>query len=169
MLRIEKYSVTTTTAVSQWTWNRSTSTLMKRTMLFYLRATDTCLRTTVDTNAPLVSWTITVRPMTPWHTNDLTEEKRAVCRAERLWRKSGLTVHRQVFSYRRNTFQKQPALNTADPRSRKLAATSASSIVSQIHSLVNRAPPEMANESYSALATRFQRNTTEKIEALYHN
>ena len=36
---------------------------------------DTCLCTIVDAQAPLVSWTITVRLMTPWRTNDLTEEK----------------------------------------------------------------------------------------------
>ena len=100
---------------------------------------DTCLRTIVDAHAPLVSRTITVRPMTPRHTNDLTEEKRALRRAERLWRKSGLTVHRHIFTDRRNTFRK--SLKTArydytiDPRSRKLTATCVSSIISEIHSL----------------------------------
>ena len=34
---------------------------------------------------------------------------------------------------------------------------------------VNRSLPGMANESHSALATRFQRSFKEKIEALYHN
>ena len=59
---------------------------------------DTCLRTIVDAHAPLVSRAITVRPMTPWHTNDLTEEKRTLRRAERLWRKSGLTMCIDRFS-----------------------------------------------------------------------
>ena len=71
----------------------------------------TYLRTIVDAHAPLVSRTITVRPMTPWHTNDLTEERRALRRAERLWWKSGLAVHRQIFTDRRNTFHK--SLKTA--------------------------------------------------------
>ena len=62
-----------------------------------LAAYDICLRTIIDAHAPLVSRTITVRPTTPWHTNDLTEAKRALRRAERLWRNSSLTVHRQIF------------------------------------------------------------------------
>ena len=69
---------------------------------------DTCLRTIVAAHAPLVSRTITVRPMTPWHTNDLTEEKRALRRAERLCLKSGLTVHCHIFTHRRNIFRKSP-------------------------------------------------------------
>ena len=36
--------------------------------------------TFIDAHAPLVSRTITVRPTTPWHTNDLTEAKRALHR-----------------------------------------------------------------------------------------
>ena len=62
-----------------------------------LAAYDTCLRTIIDAHAPLISRTITVRPTTPWHTNDLTEAKRALRRAERLWQNSSLTVHRQNF------------------------------------------------------------------------
>ena len=53
-----------------------------------------------------MSRTITVRPTTPWHTNDLTEAKGALRRAERLWRNSSLTVHRQIFKDRRNIFRK---------------------------------------------------------------
>ena len=71
-----------------------------------LASYDTCLRTIIDAHAPLVSRTITVRPTTPWHTNDLTEAKRALRRAERLWRNSSLTVHRQIFKDRRNIFRK---------------------------------------------------------------
>ena len=32
---------------------------------------DVCLRTVVDAHASLISWTITVMPMTPWHTSEL--------------------------------------------------------------------------------------------------
>ena len=35
---------------------------------------DPCLRTIVDAHAPLESRTITVRPRTPWHTNDLIDK-----------------------------------------------------------------------------------------------
>ena len=38
---------------------------------------DYCLRAVVDEHAPLVSRTITVRPMTPWHTSELAEDNQA--------------------------------------------------------------------------------------------
>ena len=65
-----------------------------------------CLRIVVDAHAPLVSRTITVRPMTLWHTSELAEGKRALRRAEHHWRRSGLTVHHQIYTDLRNTFQK---------------------------------------------------------------
>ena len=70
---------------------------------------DSCLRILVDDHyyyyyAPIVSMTITVRPMTPWFTSELSVEKRDLRRAERVWRQSGLTVHRQIYTGRRNNF-----------------------------------------------------------------
>ena len=67
---------------------------------------DVCLRTVADAHVPLVSRTITVRPMTPWHTSELAEGKLALRRPERHWRRSGLTVHRQIYTDLRNTFRK---------------------------------------------------------------
>ena len=136
---------------------------------------DTCLRTIVDAHAPLVSWTITVRPMTPWHTNDLTEEKRTLRRADRLWRKSGLTVHRQIFTDRRNTLR--TSLKTACSEYYRYEISKAGGNMRLIYNIadsllgrkVNRPLPEVADESHSALATRFQRSFKEKIESLCHN
>ena len=113
--------------------------------------------------------------MTPWHTNDVTEERRALRRAERLWRKSGLTVHRQIFTDRRNTFRKP--LKTARSEYYRSEISKAGDNMRLIYSIadsllgrkVNRLLPEVADESHSALATRFQRSFKEKIEALCHN
>ena len=55
---------------------------------------DSCLRIIVDDHAPVVSRAITGRPMTPWYTSELSSEKRDLRRSERVWRPSGLTVHR---------------------------------------------------------------------------
>ena len=66
---------------------------------------DSCLRLLVDDHVPIVSRTITVRPMTPWYTSELSVEKRDLRRAERVWRQSGLTVHRQIYTGRRNNFR----------------------------------------------------------------
>ena len=45
---------------------------------------DSCLRILVDDHAPIVSRTITVRPMTPRYTSELSVEKRDLRRAERV-------------------------------------------------------------------------------------
>ena len=66
---------------------------------------DACIRTIVDAHAPVIC-NITARPATPWHTSELTDEKRALRRAERNWRQSGLTVHRQIYTGLGNIFQK---------------------------------------------------------------
>ena len=67
---------------------------------------DTCIRSIVNAHVPVISRTITARPMTPWHTSELSDEKRALRRAERNWRQTGLTVYRQIYTGLRNTFQK---------------------------------------------------------------
>ena len=113
--------------------------------------------------------------MTPWHTNDLTEENRALRRAECLWRKSGLTVHRQIFAHRCNIFRK--SLKTARSEYYRSEISKAVGNMRLIYGIadsllgrkVNRTLPEVVDESHSALATRFQRSFTEKIEALCPN
>ena len=144
---------------------------MRLTLLAY----DTCLRTIIDAHAPLVSRTITVRPTTPWHTNDLTEAKRALRRAERLWRNSSLTVHRQIFKDRRNIFRK--LLKTASSDYYRSEISKAGGNMRLIYGItdsllgrkVNMTLPEVADESSSALATRFQRYFKDKTEVLCQN
>ena len=107
--------------------------------------------------------------------NGLTEERGALRLVERLWRKSRLTVHRHIFTDLRNTFRK--SLNTARSEyyrseiskaggNMRLICLIADSVLGR---KVNRVLPEMADESHSALATRFQQSFKEKIEALCLN
>ena len=113
--------------------------------------------------------------MTPWHTNDLTEENRTLRPAERLWRKSGSTVHRHISTDHRNTIRK--SLKPARFEYYRSQISKAGGNMRLIYSIadsllgrkVNRPLPEMADESHSALATRLQRSFKEKMEALYHN
>ena len=122
-----------------------------------------------------MSRTITVRPTTPWHTNDLTEAKRALRRAERLWRNSNLTVHRQIFKDRRNIFRK--LLKTARSDYYRSEISKAGGNMRLIYGItdsllgrkVNMTLPEVADESPSALATRFQRYFKDKTEVLCQN
>ena len=122
-----------------------------------------------------MSRTITVRPTTPWHTNDLTEAKRALHRAERLWRNSSLTVHRQIVKDRRNIFRK--LLKTARSDYYRSEISKAVGNMRLIYGItdsllgrkVNMTLPEVADESPSALATRFQRYFKDKTEVLCQN
>ncbi|MDY6842298.1 MAG: hypothetical protein SV429_12585, partial [Pseudomonadota bacterium] len=56
-----------------------------------------CLRQLIDTHAPLVTRRVTDRPSAPWMTEEIKDEKRSLRKCERVWRASGLTVHRQIY------------------------------------------------------------------------
>ena len=60
------------------------------------------LRDTLDKHAPVVTRTISVRPVAPWYTLDIKEAKRKRRQTERRWRKSGLQVHRDILAHQRN-------------------------------------------------------------------
>ena len=131
---------------------------------------DYCLRTVVDKHAPLVSRTITVRPMTPWHTSEQAEEKRALRRAERHWRQSGLTVHRQIYTDRRNTFRK--SLRKARSEHYRAEIEKAGGNMRLVYEIANtllgrgvdRPLPEGSDATPAALATLFQRSFTDKVD-----
>ncbi|XP_061194315.1 uncharacterized protein LOC133202489 [Saccostrea echinata] len=65
------------------------------------------LRAVLNKHAPEETRTITLRPNTPWYTEDLRTAKREKRRAEKQMRKTNLTVHRQILEI--NPF-KQPDL-----------------------------------------------------------
>ena len=60
------------------------------------------LRDTLDKHAPVVTRTISVRPVAPWYTLDIKEAKRKRRQTERRWRKSRLQVHRDILAHQRN-------------------------------------------------------------------
>lgn len=51
----------------------------------------------LDKHAPLTTRRVTDRPSAPWLTAQVKEAKKKQRQAERQWRKSGLTIHRQMF------------------------------------------------------------------------
>ena len=57
---------------------------------------DTGLRCNVDHHA-LVVKTVTMRPNSPWYTDELRHEKHNRRRATRTWLRTGLVIHRQVY------------------------------------------------------------------------
>ena len=70
----------------------STLSLHELTTLY-----DTELRKIIDTLAPTKTRVITVRPEAEWYNESIREAKQTRRQAERLWRKTGLVVHREVY------------------------------------------------------------------------
>ena len=61
----------------------------------------------IDKHAPLITRVITIRQRTPWFSEDLSEAKRQLRRAERRWRQTRLTVHRDMFTSLRDTYRRE--------------------------------------------------------------
>ena len=51
----------------------------------------------LNKHAPLKTRSFTIRPQAVWYTADIRKAKQLRRRAERLWRKTGLTIHRDIF------------------------------------------------------------------------
>lgn len=56
----------------------------------------------LDTHAPLKQRVLRLRPQSPWYSAEIVEAKRLRRRYEQMWRKSRLTVHREMFITQRN-------------------------------------------------------------------
>ena len=74
------------------TTSLSTLSLHELTTLY-----DTELRKIIDALAPTKTRVITVRPEAEWYNESIREAKQTCRQAERLWRKTGLVVHRDVY------------------------------------------------------------------------
>jgi hypothetical protein len=62
-----------------------------------ISAYDSSIRRLIDKHAPLQVKTITLRPNAPWYTENIREAKHKRGKAERLWRRTKLTLHQQIF------------------------------------------------------------------------
>ena len=63
---------------------------------------NTCLRQLLDRHAPLVSRTVTDRTSAPWMTLEIKQAEVRRRLAERKWRESGVTVHREIYVKQHN-------------------------------------------------------------------
>nr|KAG5708689.1 hypothetical protein BaRGS_034906 [Batillaria attramentaria] len=63
---------------------------------------NTGLRKVLDRHAPSVTRRVRDRPSSPWLSDDVRDARRKRRAAERRWRKSGLTIHRQMFVHQRS-------------------------------------------------------------------
>ena len=58
---------------------------------------DTQLTNVLNKHAPPKENSIVIRPQQPWFSDDLHLAKSEKRKAERLWRRTGLTVHCEIF------------------------------------------------------------------------
>ena len=56
----------------------------------------------LDQHAPECSRILSIRPRIPWFSEELCAAKRSKRQAERRWRRSHLTIHRQMYKFQRN-------------------------------------------------------------------
>jgi len=56
---------------------------------------DTCLSNLMDKHAPIR--TLTERPLTPWYNTAIAEAKKWRRKCERLYRRTGLNVHKDIY------------------------------------------------------------------------
>ena len=64
------------------------------------------LKEIIDRHAPVVSRKLRNRVSQPWMDDETRENRRVVRRAERKWRKTGLTVHRDILVKENTAYQK---------------------------------------------------------------
>ena len=64
---------------------------------------DTVLRSLVDKHAPLCTKSVTIHPVTPWYNEEINEAKKLRRKYEKRWRKSQLTVHREIYIEQKKT------------------------------------------------------------------
>ena len=68
---------------------------------------DSTLKGLLNSLVPLITWSITVRPNTPWYSNELSLAKRKLRQAERKWRLTKRQIHRDIFTGQRGSYKQQ--------------------------------------------------------------
>ena len=58
---------------------------------------NTILETTLEKHAPLTKKTVTVRPQPKWYNDDIHEARKEKRKAEKVWRKTRLTIHQEIY------------------------------------------------------------------------
>ena len=56
----------------------------------------------LDKHVPIKKKTITIHPVSPWYSHEISIAKKDKRNAEKQWRHSGLAVHKEIYSYARN-------------------------------------------------------------------
>ena len=133
---------------------------------------DTTLRHLLDTHAPATTRHLPNRPPAPWLTPEIAHAKRARRRAERRWRKTKLTVHKQIFhtARRRVSTLISSAKNTYF-QNKIITSSSSKQLFTTMNHLLGtqKNSPLPTTHSHEELPTVFSNYFTTKIQTLREN
>ncbi len=133
----------------------------------------TGLRRVLERHAPLVTRTVRDRPSAPWLTDEVREARRERRRAERCWRKTGLTVHREIYASKRKSTSACVSAAKQKHYSDKVdsAASSSKQFFNVCNDLMGKstAKPLPSNIKPEDLPQRFSDFFSDKIRLLRQN
>ncbi len=129
---------------------------------------NTVLSNTLDKHAPIQKRTVVIRPDTSWYTNEIRESKREKRRAEKLWRRTRLEVHRQMYRTARDHHNALLVTTRVSHINSRIAASTTKSLFKEVNSLLHKETQEILPEhtSKSELANRFSSFFSTKIEKI---
>ena len=130
---------------------------------------DTTLCHLLDTHAPATTRLLPNRPPAPWLTPEIAHAKRARRRAERRWRKSGLTIHKQLFHTERTRVSTLIAsAKTTYFQNRITTSSSSKDLFTTMNQLLGtqKSSPLPTTHTHEQLPTVFSNYFTTKIQTL---
>lgn len=86
----------------KWKYHTSTDTItdVSRSLKELVSCYNQELRILLDQHALAQTKSLTLHPNTPWYTNEVRKAKLEKLQAERRMRKTGLTVHKEIFKFK---------------------------------------------------------------------
>ena len=127
------------------------------------------LRHLLDQHAPEKKRTVTLHPQQPWYTPEIAEAKKQRRKAERKWRCTKLTVHREIFVEAKKTVKKLISDAKATYYSKKITdAEDTKSLFKIVDSLLSHQSSSNlpTSDSNLTLANDFSTFFTEKISKI---
>ena len=131
---------------------------------------NTTLRALLDKHAPLKTKTFPVRQMIPWYSDEIEDAKQQRRKLERLWRRTRLTVHRQMYQAQKQLLNDLIKSEKARYYNDKItnSAGNQSTLFKTVDQLLHRKAVQSlpAHSSVQELADRFSNYFTSKIETI---
>jgi len=127
------------------------------------------LRSVLDKHAPLRSKTVILRPTVPWWCSEIKDAKKAVRKAERVWRKKGLAVFYETYISLLTDFTTLLRRVKADFYKGKVAELKGDSRA--LHQLIDgslgtRKQPTLPNQPAQTLCSGFSEYFTSKVSGI---